>query len=600
MENNIRKESKNSSLDSNSYIKDTSIYTIGKDCETAILSDKYIDIIVPYNDEEELKTITSRLEPECMQLIDGQFAILYRKFYPFGCIDIVRSRAQERAYSIPTLVSPYGKSSLDASGILLFHDRPYLTLRGQGVLIGIVDSGIDYTNDVFKYEDGTSKIVSIWDQTIQGSPPDNYKYGTEYSNEQINEALNSVNPFNIVPTIDETGHGTFLAGIAAGREDVPNNFIGAAPDSMIVVVKLKQAKKCIKEVYFIEDETTLPVYQTNDVMTGVDYLVQKGLELGMPISIIIGLGSNVGAHDGTGVLEQYLADVGLRRGHVVSVAAGNEAISGQHYKGIFLNGEKTKDIEINVAKNESGFLIYIWNEVPDKMSVSVTSPSGESVPRIPLRVTKGKRIELIFEDTSVYIQYDLVEKRTGDQYTIIRIERPSQGIWRITLHGDLIVNGTFNMWLPRKGYIKDETRFLRPNPFTTITYPSSTIYVMTVGAYNHIDDSIFIESGRGLTRDLELKPDIVAPGVDIIGPFPNNQFGLMTGTSVSAAIAAGAAALLLEWGIVWGNDIGMSTIKITNYLKKGARRKEDMMYPNREWGSGALDLLGVFEMLAET
>jgi subtilisin family serine protease len=578
-------------------IMTNNIYTIGEECNTAIISDDYLDLVLIYNDESDLAERTSRLRPECIQLIDDRFAILHKYIGDYNsCMDVIAEIPQAEDYTLPALVSPYGKSSLSASGILVFHDRPYLSLRGQGTIIGIVDSGIDYTHNVFRYEDNTSKILYIWDQTIEGIPPGNFAFGTEYNNDQINKALNSENPFDLVPSRDIEGHGTFLAGVAAGREDASADFVGAAPDAMIIAVKLKEAKACYKELYFVED-ADIPVYQSNDLMVAVQYLVEKAREIGMPISIIIGLGSNYGGHDGTTITERYLANVAFGRGNVVSVAAGNEAVAEHHYKGIFSNNESEKDIEINVAKGESGFILYIWNQSPDKFSISITSPTGEYIGRIPSILTRTEAINLILEETVIYVEYELLEKRTGDQLTIIRMEKPTEGIWIITVYGDLVINGRIDAWLPRKGYIKPETRFMNPDPFTTITFPSTSISIMTVGAYNHQSDSIFIESGRGLTRDLELKPDFVAPGVNVIGPLPNNQFGVMTGTSVSTAIAGGAASLLLEWGIVLGNDTDMDTVKVINYFNKGARRKDGIDYPSKEWGYGALDLLGTFEAL---
>lgn len=572
------------------------IYTIGEECNIAPVSDDYIDLVVIYNSEEDLANITAELEPECIQLIDDRFAVLHKKIEG-SCVDILlEATLGELDYSIPYLLAPYGKSALAASGVLVFHDRPYLSLRGQGTIVGIVDTGIDYTHDVFKYEDGTSKIMYIWDQTIDGNPPNGFGYGAEYNNDQINEALNSENPYEIVPTRDEYGHGTFLAGTAAGREDVAANFVGAAPDATLVVVKLKEAKRCLRDYYLVED-AKVPVYQSTDLILGVRYLVEKARELNMPLSIIVGLGSNDGGHDGTTITERYLANTAFRRGTVVSVAAGDEANLAHHFKDIFLNGETSKDIEINVAPGESGFILNIWNVSPDKTSISITSPTGEYIGRIPSRLSRTEEIQLVLEETTIFVEYDLIEPRTGDQLTTIRMDRPTEGIWKITVYADLIIDGRIDAWLPREGFIKQETKFMNPNPYTTVTFPSTSISTMTVGAYNHQTDSIYIASGRGLTRDLEIKPNLVAPGVNVIGPMPNNQFGVMTGTSISTAIAGGASALLLEWGIVLGNDTDMDTIKVINYLTKGALRKEAIEYPSREWGFGAINLLGTFEAL---
>lgn len=576
-------------------LKQTTIDTFGENCLEAIVSPEYIDLIVEYSGT--LDEVINQYNPDCIQVIDDQFAILHI-YVGQNCAQRIQMGGYGFRSLLPALIGPYGKEALSNSGILTFHNQPFVPLRGQGTLIGIVDSGIDYNHPVFKYEDNTSKIQYIWDQTIQGEPPEGFGYGTEYSNEQINRALNSENPLEIVPTTDPTGHGTFLAGVGAGREAPQANFIGAAPDADLIVVKLKQAKQCLKDYYIVEQDES--VYQSTDLILGVKYLLEKSKQLNKPISIIIGLGSNAGAHDGSSMTETYLLSVANRRGNVISVAAGNEGNKAHHFKTIFLKDDVSKDVEINVAPNESGFILNIWANAPDKISVSITSPTGEFIDRIPARLRQTEEINLVLEDTNIYVEYQLNEERTGDQRIVVRMEKPTEGIWTITIYGDLIVDGRVDVWLPRDGFIKEGTVFLMPDPYTTVTFPSTSIGLMTVGAYNHQTDSLYLATGRGLTRDMEMKPNLVAPGVNVIGPLPGDRFGTMTGTSVGTAITAGAASLLLEWGIVLENDRDMYTSKVINYLIRGADRKESINYPNREWGYGSLDLLGTFESLKGT
>lgn len=565
---------------------------IGENCTEAIMSEEYLDLIVEYR--EGLEEFINEYQPACIQVIDDKFAILH--IHTTDCVETILNRGYRMSSLLPLLLSPTGKEAISAAGILPFHTQPFVPLRGYGTLIGIIDSGIDYTHDVFIYEDNTSKIQYIWDQTIQGNPPANFPYGTEYSNEQINQALVSDNPAEIVPSYDATGHGTFLSGTAAGRENQEANFIGAAPDAELIVVKLKQAKQCLKD-YYLVNEVEGGIYQSTDLILGVKYLVEKSRALGRPISIIIGLGSNYSAHDGNSMGEEYLLSVARGRGNVVTVAAGNEGNKQHHFYSFFLPDEATKDIQINVAPNEQGFILYIWNHAPDKMSISITSPTGEHINRIPVRLMQTEEIKLILEETVVLVEYQLSEERTGDQLILVRLERPTEGIWTITVYGDLIVDGRVDAWLPQEGYINPGTVFLMPDPYSTTMFPSNSISIMTVGAYNHQTGGLYLASGRGLTRDLQIKPDLVAPGVNIIGPLPNNQFGTMTGTSVSAAITGGASALLLEWGIILGNDPDMYTQKVMTYLIRGATRTENISYPSREWGYGRLNLLGTFESL---
>ncbi|MCT4596412.1 MAG: S8 family peptidase [Vallitalea sp.] len=558
-------------------------------CQEAILSDEYLDLLVEYEDIED---IYEQYNPVCIQIINDQFAVVHIKVFE-DCSGIL---SKVNLSGVPHVFGPYATSALDDAGILTFHDQPYVPLRGEGVLIGIVDSGIDYTNDIFKYEDNTTKIISIWDQTIEEGPsPEGFIYGTEYREEDINKALQSENPREIVKTVDETGHGTFLAGVAAGRSDESNGFVGAAPDASIAVVKLKEAKKCLKEFYLLEDVDS--VYQSTDVILAAKYLREKSAQLQMPFVLIIGLGSNQGAHDGSSITESYLGTIATRTGNAVTVAAGNESNSAHHYRGQFNEGDRQKNIEIKVGENEKGFTFDIWSNAPDKISLSVTSPTGEVIDRIPATLTQKEEVKFVLENTTIYIEYQLSEGRTGDEVIFVRMEQPTEGIWTFSIYGDLIINGRFDVWLPRKDWVEEGTVFLQPDPYTTITDPSSSLGLITAGAYNHETGSLYLASGRGLTRDDVQKPDLVAPGVGVIGPRPNNRYGPMTGTSISAAITGGAAALLLEWGIIKGNDPAMDTGKIRNYLIRGATRKRLIKYPNSEWGYGELNLLGAFEAI---
>ncbi len=559
-------------------------------CKLAITSENYLDLLVEY---EELEDIYRTYNPECVQIINSIFAIVH----VYMDDECQRFMKEATLSHIPHLYGSYARGALEDSGIITFHDQPYLPLLGSGVLIGVVDSGIDYNDNVFKYEDNTTKIKCLWDQTIMDGPePEGFSFGTEYNEEQINEALNSEDPLSIVPSVDEIGHGTFLAGMAAGRQDPNSSFVGAAPDASLVVVKLKQAKQCLREFYLVNEDAG-SVYQNTDIILGIKYITDMAKKLQMPVAVIVGLGSNQGAHDGTSIMETYIQFLAQRSGNAIIVASGNEANLAHHFRGQFADDEEYKKMEIKVAPNELGYAFNIWSNAPDKISLSIVSPTGEVIERIPAAITSKHEVKLLLEKTVVYIEYQLSEPRSGDEAIFVRMEEPTEGIWTFTIYGDLIVNGRFDVWLPRKGWINEETQFLQPDPYTTVTEPSTTIGAITVGAYNHQTGSLFLPSGRGLTRDNEQKPDLVAPGVGIVGPLPNNQFGAMSGTSVSAAITAGAAALLLEWGIVQGNDPIMDTGDVRNYLIRGATRTKARNYPNSEWGYGELNLLGSFESI---
>lgn len=572
--------------------KKISIEDINEDCEEAIISNDYYDAIIEY--EGDLTDEIEKYDPECVQVLNDQYAIFHVELIN----NSVWATLGTYGFSVTatsSLHGPYGKSSMESSGILVFHTHPYLPLTGRGVLVGVIDSGIDYTHRVFTYEDNTTKIASIWDQTIKGNPPEGFEYGTEYLMEDINTALESEEPFSIVPSIDITGHGTFLSGMAAGREVIEEDFVGAAPDAELAIVKLKPAKEHLITNANIElDE---PAYQSTDIMLGVKYLIKKANELSKPLVIVIALGSNQTGHDGTSILESYLESIADKRGIVLVTAQGDESNLSHHYRGQFVKNEASKNVDIKVGENNKGFNVLLWSKSPDKLSVAVTSPTGEYISRIAPRLDILQVIQLVLEKTEVAIFYELTESRTGDQLIVVSFRNPTPGIWTITVFGDLIVNGRFDMWLPRRGWVKEDTVFLEPDSYTTVTVPGTSVSLITSGGYNHKTGSLYISSGRGLTREDELKPDIVSPGVKVYGPLPGNKFGTMTGTSISTAITGGASALLLEWGIVLGNDVEMNTGKAKNYLIRGAYRKDELKYPNPEWGYGELNLFSVYESI---
>ncbi len=486
--------------------------------------------------------------------------------------------------------------SLEASGIYQVQQQPYLNLRGQGVLIGLVDTGIDYTKDIFRYEDGTSKVQFLYDQTIRGNTPEGFFFGTEYANSQINEALRSDNPYDIVPQRDTAGHGTFLASIAAGRED-GNGFIGAAPDSELIVVKLRKARPFYLKRFLIPPEQE-NVYEHTDIMIGIEYILKKAQELGRPVAICLALGTNQGAHNGASIFEEYLSQVSDLRGVCVCAAAGNESQAKHHFQSVLQTKGEEQNVDIMVGENAGGFSVSIRNTEADRISVSVRSPTGELVARVPARSGTKTEASLLLEKARVIIEYFFPLETTGGQVTVVRIVNATPGIWTIIVHGDIVLDGIYHAWLPLTGLVSPNVGFLAPSPYTTIVVPATAFGIITCGAYNAGTNSLYINSSWGPTRAMVLKPDFVAPGVNVGGFYPEG-YGLMSGTSVAAAIAAGAGALLLQWGIVDQHEISMSTYHIRAYLIRGCTRNETMTYPNQRWGYGSINLLQTFSMMRE-
>lgn len=497
--------------------------------------------------------------------------------------------------SLPYAMGLLDRSALESSGIIQVQEQSFLELTGRGVLIGIIDTGIDYTNPIFRFEDGTSKIVSIYDQTVSGSPPDNFYIGTEYTKSMINEALQSRTPYETVPSRDENGHGTFLASIAAGRES--GNFKGAAPDSELVIVKLKKAGDFIRKNYLVPENND-DVYESTSVMLGIEYILQKARELGRPVAICLGVGTNSGSHDGNTLFEQYIGMAANITGVCICAAAGNESQERHHAQVNVMQGTQA-DVTINNENSGSGIYLSLLNSASDRISVSLKSPTGEIVGRIPAKGGTSYTSRLVLEKAKVTIQYYFPLSISSGQATVIKIENATPGIWTVTLYGDIVLDGKVDAYLPISSVGYQGVEFLEPDPYSTVTLPGTSSSVITCGAYNDADNTLFFNTSWGPTRMPSNSPDFVAPGVRVTGYYPRGE-GVMSGTSVSAAITTGACALMLQWGIVEGNAPTLDTFQIKGYLIRGCARDSNLLYPNFQWGYGKLDLYNSFNLLRET
>jgi subtilisin family serine protease len=559
-------------------------------CGNHIVSEEYSDIIADYELDTDENLSNNGI---CSIPIDSIFTSVYipLRLLPGRPLEEYGYKVHVRLFGLLDL------QSLETSGVSRLRNIPELNLRGQGVLAGIVDTGIDYTHKAFIKADGTTKIMSIWDQSIQSDEaPEGLYYGTEYTKAQINSALSNSDPLSIVPSTDGNGHGTFLAGIVAGNADNESNFSGVVPDSDIIVVKLKDAKAGIKDYYMVSHETLC--YQENDIMLGVKYLIDTAARYERPISICIGLGTSQGAHDDYGALSTYLSNISQIDGVAVAIAAGNEGNSRHHFESILSVGINTETIELIVGPDEQGLYMEIWGDVPNTFSLSMITPWGETVPLIIPRINERREVRFIFEKTTLIIDFQLVGSRSGAQVVIIRFKNPAEGSWRILIgkvnqNLDLHVNS----WLPMNGFIGNDTFFVRSSPHTTITSPANTSNPMVVTAYDSSNGSLYINASRGWTRTGRIAPDFAAPGVNIIGPLPGNSFAPHSGTSIAAAHTAGVSAMLLEWGKVRGKVKYMNGVDVKNFLIRGAQRDPSKVYPNRDDGYGKLDVYGVFENL---
>lgn len=497
---------------------------------------------------------------------------------------------------IPTVMGLMDTTSMEESGILPVHYSPASGYRGSGVLVSIIDTGIDYTHPAFRFSNGSTRMLSIWDQTIQSdNVPERFPYGTLYTSDDINRALLSEEPLELVPTRDEEGHGTFMAGIIAGSEDTANGFIGAAPEASIIAVKLKPAKDYLREYYVLKEGAV--AFQETDIFMAVQFSLSQAVKYQMPLVICLGIGNSLDSHEGTSSLSQYLNWVNNLTGVCITVAAGNELGRAHHFSGFVPGKDDSQNVELRVGKNERGFQMEIWGSLADVFSVEIISPEGERIARSQSRLGVSQRVRLLFENTEIYIADKSVGLTSGQFLMVLQFRNPTPGIWSLRVYGDRVSNGRFDIWLPMEKFIQEDTYFLSPDPEITLSSVATTNSLVVAANYNHYNNSLYIHSSRGYTASGFIKPDIAAPGVDVFGPFPGGRYGQMTGSSVSAAHAAGAAALLLEWGLLHVIIVNMDGNDIRRLLIQGAVQKSGETYPNRGWGYGAMNLKNTFETL---
>lgn len=555
------------------------------------VNENYADFIFNYSASKSYLEYLQQSYPT--NVINDTYAIIYAPLSEVSPLSVY-----SYSYgSLPKYYVPMDFQSMNASGITRLHNQPYIPLRGSGVAVAIIDSGIDYTNEVFRNTDGSSRIACIWDQTIVSeNTPALFDYGTEFTNEQINAALAEDDPFSVVPSVDSSGHGTFTAGIAAGGENTSQRFVGAAPESPLIIVKLKPAKQYIYDFFMLPKDVI--VYQEDDVMAALSYVRHCAYQLGeIPVSICLPFGSNIGAHIGSSPLAQYANSLNRLSQIAISVAGGNEGNARHHYSSDIEPVIGYHEVELNVADNEQGFTIELWSNSPTTHNITLQSPSGETHPLYLTTPYSEQTLRFVFLNTTVLVTFIFIENQSGYQLIMMRFRNPAAGLWKFTIENDSSHKVNFHMWLPVTPLISEGTYFLRSSPYTTITAPGNADNVITAVAYNHVDGSIYLNSSRGFSPDNTIVPTLAAPGVDVTGPLPGNRFTTRSGTSIAAAHVCGAAALFFEWAIVNENIPLISGIGVKNYFIRGTRRPRNMEYPNPEWGYGILDLYHVLENL---
>lgn len=562
-------------------------------CTDAVYANDVYDYILRLPQEETYETPPIL----CTSVVNSSFSVVYvdsanagnleNQFFDYGGMPKLYSILDTEGNPGGSVFQPI---SLKEAGILDVQQGA-LKLSGFGVLMGFIDTGIDYANPVFQNPDNTTRIVSIWDQTqTVGPPPEGLLYGTEYSRAVINLALGSDNPEDLVPTRDISGHGTALASAAAGSRLEEPYFVGAAYETELVVVKLKPAKAYLRDYYLLPD--TAPAYQENDIMLAIRYCFDVARREEKPIVICLGLGNGLGDHRGNDNLSEYLNQISGFPGCFVVTAVGNEGNEGHHYAGDI---REERLVEINVTNSTKGFYMELWGRLPDLVTFSLISPGGERLPFVRLLGQSTVTYGFVFEDTQVQIRSTPLEQGSGVQLVRLRFLTPAVGIWSFQMEGIIEPQtGQFDMWLPQNDFLSTPIYFLKPEPFVTILGPGYASSALTSAFYNPVSGALSPNSGRGFSASGQIKPDLAAPGVNV-----SSIRGPITGSGISAALCAGAVALLYQWAVAERRFPSFTSAQIKSFLLLGAIRSQTLPYPSREWGYGRLNLENSFSLLTK-
>ncbi len=443
---------------------------------------------------------------------------------------------------------------------------PPLSLTGRGILVAIIDSGIDYRHQEFLNPDGSSRILYLWDQMAVGTPPSGYTMGREFTQEDLNQSLSEG---GAAVTVDTSGHGTAVAAIAAGNS-------GVAYESELIVVRLGQPRA-----------ESFP--RTTELMQAVNYVIEKAVQIGRPVAINLSFGNTYGSHAGNSLVETYLDDMSNFWKSVLVIGTGNEGNAAGHTETILQMGRDT-EIPFLIQSYETSLNIQIWKSYVDDILLELISPEGQRVGYFqpilgPQRFTLGQtKILIYYGEPSPFSLYQeiFVDFIPKQNYL-------DSGQWRFRLIPERIADGRVNFWMPTHTILNSGTRFLYPSPEHTLTIPSTALRAISVGAYDSIRNVYADFSGRGNNINGIGKPDLAAPGVGIRTAATGNQYVTVDGPSFAAPFVTGSSALLMQYGIVDGNDPFLYGEKVKAYLRYGAQPLPGITeYPNPLIGWGTL------------
>lgn len=550
-------------------------------CSNTLMSEDYTEFIIRQGVLNR-KSLES-LEDYCLTPLNDQWAIVSVR------TDAIRELNYENlVYSAFPL--PYALSDLEAlsaSGVTAVREQPALALYGQGVYLAVLDTGINWRHEAFRNSDGSTRIAVYWDQ----------EEDVVYEREQINRALTENGAKK--PPEDLLGHGTALAGIAAGSCFYEKGFCGVAPYAELIVVRVKPMKPFLREFYRISEDT--PAYAESDLMRAVQFATDYADEKLRPVSFCIGMGTSLGNHSGSSPLAMMLANEAGRIGRCVSVASGNEGNARLHYSGN-LSSRESEQIEIRAGKNETGFVCNLWAMPSEIFSVELVSPSGQNTGKIASRNERNTTYRFLYEGTEVSVYYEQYEGLSGANLIAFRFVDPLEGIWKIKVYPERVSDGRFEFWMINRAFLSGDTYLLQSDPDMTVTDPANQPNCIAVSAYDSRANTFYLENSRGYNFFGFVRPDFTAPGVEITVPsqIGEDTYSVKTGSSVAAAFFSGIASLLLEYGIVKGNIPYLRTSQIKSLTIASCMQKEGLIYPNREWGFGTVNIYEAFEQLRRT
>ena len=538
-----------------------------------------MEVIVKYSGD--ISKIAKELGAEVEILLQG-YAIInidkdkIPKLYSYQEVESIELPKNFYIASAYNLISTCVKDVQDS--------RRY-NLQGDGTIVAIIDSGIDYTHPDFINEDGSSRILYLWDQSEKGIPPAGFVAGAEYDQAQINEALNSTNPLNVVDSVDFVGHGTAVAGIAAGNGRASNGAnVGVAPNAEMIVVKV--GKRGVRSFA-----------RTTELMRAMKYVLEKARQLNKPVAINMSFGMNNGSHLGTSIFETYLTDISSEWKCSIIIPTGNEGSAAHHFAAQ-VGSNQTVDIEFFTAAGITNFYLTMWKSITNSLSVEIIFPdeSSSGVINIENQIKNVRMKNLLL--TVIYGQPSHYSVNQEIFFNVKAITGTiSPGLWILRLVTENVVDGRFDIWLPTTEEVTEETQFTNPSVLRTMTIPSTAKKIIAVAGYNDLLGNIAEFSGTGCVNIELPNPDIAAPAVDILSTKSGGGYDTYTGTSMAAPFVTGSAALMMQWGIVNNQDPFLYGERVKAFLRLGANRAAGTIYPNPKFGYGTLCLSNTMSYL---